>query len=104
MGITYETAYSMILCENVTSTPSPQEWKFKVGDRVSRPVDVYGDHNIKKFGTVVRAFSEISHHCHWEDGDDHGCWYNPELYSVKWDNEVRVSNGYLPHGLDHMDA
>jgi hypothetical protein len=72
-----------------TKTP-----KFKVGDRVTRPCDVYDPLSKLMHGTVVRAYSRM--------GTKHGD-YN-ELYDVYWDELWdkldATGQGYLPHGLD----
>lgn len=60
-------------------------YKFDIGDRVRRPIDVFSKNWKYKFGMVVRRYSR---------GD------NPELYDVWWDHRDQPDYGYLPHGLE----
>jgi hypothetical protein len=79
--------------------------RFKVGDRVTRPVDIHAPFTkwVLKRGTVVRAYRQ------------QGCQFGPypELYDVQWDEQWRVrapgmnqdnyhigEHGFLPHGID----
>lgn len=64
--------------------------KFKKGDRVTRPKNVYLKGSGLMHGVVVRAY----------DFHDPKFGYYPELYSVLWDGEIRPRRGYLPHGLN----
>ena len=57
--------------------------KFKVGDRVERPVNVYKSGSPLRYGTVTRCYTDGQH---------------PELFDVKWDG-VSVGKTYLPHGI-----
>jgi len=63
--------------------------RYKVGQRVSRPVDVYAKKKKLKFGTVIRAYSER--------GSRFGDY--PELYAVHWDDGSE-GRAYLRHGID----
>lgn len=68
---------------------------FAAGDRVIRPIDVYGDHSKLKHGVVVRRYGQAWYR------QDH-TWpvgFDPELYEVRWDDGT-VGKGYFPHGLD----
>ena len=69
------------------------EPKFVVGDRVTRPYNVYDEESRLMHGTVVRVYSR---------NDRFGRY--PELYAVQWDEaDVKESGeGYLPHGLDRV--
>ena len=67
--------------------------KFSLGDRVTRPKDVYGDHSDKLHGVIVEVYSRYD----TPTGD------YPELYAVRWDNtdqRKEPANGFLPHGLE----
>jgi hypothetical protein len=63
------------------------EFKFDVGDRVKRPVDVYApmERWYYKYGMIVRRYS---------------AGRNPEVYDIWWDNKDQPDKGYLPHGLE----
>jgi uncharacterized protein YodC (DUF2158 family) len=65
------------------------ETTFKVGDRVTRPEDVYRKSKVKH-GTVTLVYTEASHLG----------WVDCELYEVQWDNGV-VERGFFAHGLEH---
>ena len=74
--------------------------KYSVGERVSRPIDVYGDHDIKKFGVITAVYDEWTpSRC---DGDMPAMHYE-ELYEVQWD-DGKVEKGFLPHGLDLVEV
>lgn len=63
-----------------------QPWR--IGDRVSRRIDVYDESSRLLTGTVVDAYS---------DHDSRFGSY-PELYEVEWDGGRR-ERGFLRHGL-----
>jgi hypothetical protein len=65
-----------------------RSYRFRPGDRVVRPVDVYVLDSPLRHGTVRSRYSAAT-----KFGD------YPELYAVKWDDGA-FSYGYLPHGLD----
>lgn len=66
--------------------------KFKIGDRVTRPRNVYNLTGRLLHGTVSRVYSRKN----TKFGD------YPELYDVIWDeaDTKESGNGYLPHGLN----
>jgi hypothetical protein len=66
-------------------------YRFSVGDRVQRQVNVYNSQSRLRRGTVVDRYSYRSMCC----GD------YPELYAVEWDGDG-VTSGYLPHGLQPL--
>lgn len=65
--------------------------KFKKGDRVKFPRDVYEWPFIYMYGTVIEVYSYWSKFLHI---------FYPELYAVKWDNKETINYSYLPHGLE----
>ena len=75
--------------EGQTQAKTP---KFKVGDHVTRPYNVYDPKSKLMHGTVVRVYSRMN--------TSHGDY--PELYEVHWDETdvTESGDGYLPHGLD----
>ncbi len=66
--------------------------KFNVGDRVTRPYNVFDPKSKLMHGAVAQAYSRKN----TRFGD------YPELYAVRWDEpDVKeTGNGYLPHGLN----
>ena len=66
--------------------------KFKVGDRVTRPYNVYNHRSKLMHGTITRVYSRKN----TPFGD------YPELYAVRWDEDDVTESGdaYMPHGLD----
>lgn len=63
--------------------------RFKIGDRVTRPIDVYGDHSKRNHGIIVDVYAQMN----TQFGD------YPELYAVRWDCG-HFEKAFLPHGLD----
>jgi hypothetical protein len=64
--------------------------KFRVGDRVCRPIDIYDEESYLKFGIVTKVYSRM----------DPILGHYPELYEVKWDEPLYgTRDGYLPNGL-----
>ncbi len=69
---------------------------FKIGDRVTRPTNVFQPNSPIKHGTITHKYSS------W--GGINGCiWFDPELYSVQWD-DGSVGKAYFRHGLDAEPA
>ena len=64
--------------------------KFRIGDRVQRRIDIYGENSKMKLGTIIDAYS-LTH-------PGLGRHY-PELYQVQWD-DGKVDAGFLPYGLE----
>lgn len=62
--------------------------RFKVGDRVQRPADVYDPASPLLHGRVSERYTQRNR----------VGWY-PELYAVAWD-DGSTARGFLPHGLD----
>ena len=74
------------------------KYKFKIGDRVIREIDIYNpDLGIKK-GTVTNRYSKPLKR--FPSGTVLGPY--DELYEVHWDNG-KLEEGFLPHGLDLID-
>jgi hypothetical protein len=67
------------------------EGMFEVGDRVTRPKDVYNRSPLMH-GTVTRRYGQ-------DGGLDGVKWHDPELYEVRWDDGY-VQKGFFRHGLD----
>lgn len=81
---------------------------FKIGDRVTRPIDVYNPKSPIRHGTIIEKYSQP-----WENRisgfvDDTGVYHepviiskgiDPELYKVQWD-DGKVQRGFFRHGLD----
>lgn len=63
-------------------------WKFEVGDRVQRHVNVYDRSSKLMRGVVVRRYAD--------NYSRYGPY--PELYEVEWDCGHN-QEGFLPHGL-----
>jgi len=68
--------------------------KFAIGDRVTRPVDVYDPASPLKHGRVVSAHRNVP------GGLDGVTWTDDLVYEVLWDGESESRGGYFPHGLD----
>lgn len=68
--------------------------RFQVGDRVTRPEDVFVQNSPLMKGTVTRTYTK---HTYYPESEID--WFYPELYEVQWDNG-KVGLGYLPHGID----
>lgn len=68
-----------------------QEYAFKQGDRVTRPVDVYDYSKGFREGTVLLRYKAN----HTIVGQS---YFYPELYAVLWDSG-KVEKAFLPHGL-----
>jgi hypothetical protein len=72
--------------------------RFRVGDTVARPINVFKSGSPVRIGTVTRVYSE--------SGTQFGDY--PELYEVTWTIErgkpiePLVCTGYLRHGLDPL--
>lgn len=66
--------------------------KFRVGDLVSRPKNVYDSTSTLLHGTITRVYSDTR--------SRFGPY--PELYEVTW-ADGRAEKGFLPHGLNHDD-
>lgn len=64
--------------------------EFRVGDKVSRPLDIYDEKSKVKFGRVREV-----RFGHWTAHS-----YEPVIYDIQWDGEADVSRGYLPHGIN----
>jgi len=64
-------------------------FRFKVGQKVSRPIDVYAKRWKFKLGVITGAYST------W--GTRFGDY--PELYAVRWDDDT-TGRAYFPHGID----
>jgi hypothetical protein len=65
---------------------------FKVGDRVTRHMDVYDDTSLLLHGTVSGRYSQ-------DGGLDGITWRNPEVYEVTWDC-ICTSRGYVRDRFD----
>lgn len=69
------------------------EQKFRVGDRVWRPLDMYsnpgGNQKHRMTGTVVSVQRDE---------------YNRCVYAVLWDHLSEFSRGYFNHGLTKEDS
>ena len=70
-------------------------YKFKVGDKVTRPVDVFENNGLMLTGIV----------CHgpYCRGYKYLGWY-PELYDVLWEQKPKISKGYFCYGLEHAST
>lgn len=67
----------------------PPQWRFKIGDRVKRPVDIYARRLKWRSGTVVARYGRYGT----------GLGDYPELYMVLWDDGIR-ERGFMQFGLD----
>jgi len=65
---------------------------YRVGDRVTRPVDVYAGQSPLRHGCVTRRYGKRG-----GLGSNH--WFDPEIYDVLWDDGVE-ERGFFRHGLD----
>ncbi len=65
--------------------------KFKIGDTVYRPREVYAPISQWKMreGIIIKVYSDFE--------SRFGPY--PELYSVFWWDTLTLEKGYLPHGL-----
>jgi len=70
--------------------------KFRVGDRVTRPVDVFTDESPLRHGIVVRRYHKHIRYG-WDEEEPPVCY--PELYDVVWDGG-KEEEAFLPHGID----
>lgn len=61
----------------------------KVGQRVSREIDIYRPNLGEKTGTITRRYSEERQRPRR---------FYPEMYEVQWDDGKR-DEGYLRHGI-----
>lgn len=64
------------------------EFRFPLGQRVERPIDVYDARSRVRQGAITARYS------------DYASRFGPylELYAVTWDDGT-VERGFLPHGL-----
>jgi hypothetical protein len=63
--------------------------KFKLRDRVRRREDVYDNKSKWMYGRICRIYTI-----------DDRFGFNPEVYAVEWEDTGKISEGYLPHGLE----
>lgn len=69
---------------------------FKIGDRVTRPIDVFDENSQLKHVVVVsKALRSVQYPEDFE-------LRRPDeiVYAVKWDGEERISEGYFHYGID----
>jgi hypothetical protein len=71
-----------------TILPCAAEARFRVGDRVTRPINVYKSKSPLRHGAVVRVYAKRSRF-----------GFYAELYAVRWDDNG-VERDFLPHGID----
>ena len=69
-------------------------WKFKIGDRVKREIDIYNRMEGFKFGIITLRYSRPE-----DQYGDITLGPYKELYDVLWD-DGKAERGFLPHGLD----
>jgi|SRR5882724_1415286 len=84
--------------------------KFKVGDRVTRPENVYDRNSPIMHGTIARVYNKTTSHY---PINDFVLGPYPELYDVRWDEQFRKfsadgkyefnASSFLPHGLDREE-
>jgi hypothetical protein len=72
------------------------QYKFNVGDRVTRPVDIWAPETTTKrlkHGVVTERYAQRP-----KTGPMAAC--DHELYAVQWDGEEQPQRGYFAHGLE----
>jgi len=70
---------------------------FKVGDRVSREVNIYDKSKGVKIGIVIKRYSKPIKK--YNENLIMGPY--PELYKVLWDSG-KIEKGFLPHGISKI--
>jgi hypothetical protein len=73
--------------------------KFRVGDRISRPLNIYQENSDLRFGTIcARLAIPKGDGKLYPMSSRYGPY--PETYSVVWDDRPNeIHNGFLSHGL-----
>jgi len=74
-------------------------YRFAIGQRVIRPVDVYNKNSPLRHGKIIYVYDST----YYNSDPDLSDWYYPELYDVRWD-DGKIGRGYLRHGLNQESS
>lgn len=79
--------------------------RYQVGDRVTRPQDIYNKNSPLLHGEVTCVYGKDAA---WpwtqplgyiRENNKPGVWRYPELYEVRWDNG-KVQRGFFHYGIN----
>jgi len=75
---------------------TPIQYKFKIGDRVTRLKDIFDKNSPLLHGSVIKVYSMTGLRIP-SDGIDLG--FYEQVFDVNWDSGG-FGQGFLPHGLE----